>query len=238
MIKVLIVEDDPMVAQINQMYLEEIDGYELIGIAHTVKEAREVISTKEVDLILLDIFMPMEDGFHLLNYIRGQQRDIDVILITASSDLKHVHKALQNGAIDYIIKPFHFKRFEEALVRYREQRKILEDQRKIDQKMLDHLFFPHNTANRSGYNLPKGITQKSLQKIWKEITKLENKIFSTDDLVKRTGMSRISIRKYLNFLEEIGALSTDVEYGEIGRPLTIYKLKKDGHKLVFPYLQN
>ncbi|WP_248892482.1 response regulator [Bacillus methanolicus] len=86
MIKTIIVEDDPMVAEFNRRYLEKIDGFELVGMFSTVENAFPIIEKQPIDLILLDIYMPGENGWSLLSKIRSLGKGIDVILITAACD--------------------------------------------------------------------------------------------------------------------------------------------------------
>lgn len=74
MIKVLIVEDDPMVAMLNTHYLEQVGGFELVQAVNSVKSAIEVLEESRIDLVLLDIFMPEETGFELLMYIRIKKK--------------------------------------------------------------------------------------------------------------------------------------------------------------------
>src|SRR3954453_13487931 len=116
MIKVLIVEDDPMVAEFNKRYLKEMKGFCLSGIVYNVKDAREFLEKEQVNLVLLDVYMPGTNGLELLHFIREQKVDVDVILITAAADTEKIHTALRLGAVDYLIKPFEFQRFNQALV--------------------------------------------------------------------------------------------------------------------------
>lgn len=114
MIRVLIVEDDPMVAEFNKHYLEQIGGFALRGIAASVDEGLKLLEKKEIDLILLDIFMPGLSGLELLSQIRKMGKGVDVIVVSAAADSYSIKKALQYGAVDYLIKPFEFERFREA----------------------------------------------------------------------------------------------------------------------------
>ena len=126
MINVLIVEDDPMVARFNQRYLEEINGFHLIGISNSIEDAMEKVSELQVDLILLDVYLPgKQTGMDLLDQIRKEQRDIDVLLITAASEVENIQSALRMGVVDYLIKPFEFERFKKALTSYRESTHML-----------------------------------------------------------------------------------------------------------------
>ena len=70
MIHVLIVEDDPMVAELNRCYLAKLEGFCLAGIAGNYLQALEKLKTDAIDLILMDIFMPGINGLELLAKIR------------------------------------------------------------------------------------------------------------------------------------------------------------------------
>lgn len=235
MIKVLIVEDDPMVLEINSSYLNQIQGYKLAGKVTSVKDALSFLEENEVDLILLDIYMPEQDGLTFLTHIRSSQKDIDVILITAASDKNSIHRAIQNGAVDYIIKPFRFERLKQALVKYKEHRRLLMDKTNINQEELDRLI---NNPNRVFTKVlpPKGLTKHTLREIWSYIESKNGEEFSTEELVEVIGISRISIRKYLAFLENINVLSSHLSYGNIGRPLTMYNCKVGNEESVKPYI--
>ena len=70
MIRVLLVEDDPMVSKFHEHYLGQIKGFEIVDKARTGEDALDFLTTKDYDLILLDIFMPGMDGLQLLKQIR------------------------------------------------------------------------------------------------------------------------------------------------------------------------
>ena len=99
MIKVLLVEEDPMVLKFHEHYLNQVKGYELVDKARTGEEALELLAVKSYDLVLLDIFMPGMDGLQLLKVIREQERNLDVIIISAAKDKEHIQTALRNGAV-------------------------------------------------------------------------------------------------------------------------------------------
>lgn len=115
MIKVLVVEDDPMVGKLHEHYLTQIKGFQLCDIVRNSDEALKIMQTKEYNLVILDIFMPGMDGLQLLAKIREQEYDVDVIIVSAANDKDKIKAALRLGAFDYIIKPFEFERFNLAL---------------------------------------------------------------------------------------------------------------------------
>ena len=120
MIRVLLVEDDPMVAELNRMFLSRVAGFEIVASVRSATEALEALRTHPVHLLLLDIFMPGQSGLELMEEIRRQALDVDVIFVTAARDTATISKALKLGAVDYLIKPFEFERLKEALDHYRE----------------------------------------------------------------------------------------------------------------------
>ena len=98
MIHVLIVEDDPMVAELNRCYLAKLEGFCLAGIAGNYLQALEKLKTDAIDLILMDIFMPGINGLELLAKIRETGHGVDVIMVTAARNTDSVKQALRLGA--------------------------------------------------------------------------------------------------------------------------------------------
>ncbi len=236
MINVLIVEDDPMVAQLNQMYLEEIIGFQLMGISNSFEDAVGKLTEYKIDLILLDVYMPgRRTGLDLLNRIRKEQRKTDVILITAASEVENIQHALRMGVVDYLIKPFEFERFKKALISYRKSNKLLQKQTTIDQRELDILLQKNGQKNEEKIPLPKGLTISTLSSIFDEVESFGEESFSTDDISGVTSISRVSIRKYLKFLKDIGVVEEALNYG-IGRPVYQYTLNKRNSPRLQRYL--
>lgn len=236
MIRVLIVEDDPMVAEINKRYLEEIKNFILIGLAHSVDLAIEFIEKEEIDLVLLDVYMPGKNGLELLHYIREKERAIDVILITAASDVGKIQTALRHGVVDYLIKPFEFERFNYALTSYRDQYNFLKNQYHVNQKDLDERILSKEPKDGSmaHHALPKGLTKSTLQIVVNAIEEMGKTAFSTENIAERTDISRVSIGKYLKFLKEIHILDETVTYG-IGRPVSLFIYKEANRNVLKHY---
>lgn len=225
MIKVLIVEDDPMVAEFNKRYLEQVGGFELIAIAPSVADALHILNHQEIDLILLDIFMPGMNGFDLLAQIRKVGQGVDVIVVSAACDSRSIKKALRFGAVDYLIKPFEFERFKTALSAYREWVSMTKDQEKLSQTELDLRLLHPNPITMSS-ELPKGLTRNTLKTVWENIQDMKQRSFSTEEMACRVGISRVSMRKYLSFLTDIGVIGMEVIYGSVGRPVYQYRCLK------------
>ncbi len=123
MINVLVVDDDAMVAELNRCYINQISGFTCCGTASTLQQAKERLmqTDQPVDLILLDIYMQQENGLDLLPELRRAKRPVDVIIISSAADAATIKTSLNYGVVDYLIKPFQFARFEEALTHWRQK---------------------------------------------------------------------------------------------------------------------
>lgn len=234
MIRVVIVEDDPMVAEFNRRYLELVEGFTLIFTAYSADEALALLGRQEVDLVLLDIFMPGINGLELLSRIRTSGKGVDVIIVSAACDSGSIKTALRFGAIDYIIKPFEFERLEAALSAYRDLVKLMQAKRQINQLELDHCILYKEQPAAAG--LPKGIDRNTLKKIWEKMSVIKRTAFSTEEMAGYVGLSRVSMRKYLDFLKNIGVLDLEITYGTIGRPVYRYRCINLVDNLIQRYL--
>ena len=103
--KVLIVDDEPFNVDYLQQELEDCD-YQIIA-AFNGKEALDKIRKEQPDLVLLDLMMPILDGFAVLSEVKSDNvlRDIPIIIVSAASDSKSIVKGIKQGAEDYLTKP-------------------------------------------------------------------------------------------------------------------------------------
>lgn len=235
MVRLMIVEDDPMVAEFNKLYTEKIKGFELVAVSSSVDDAITVVRKQQVDLILLDIFMPGKNGLELLSYLRENEMDIDVIIISAASDMERIQRAIRYGVVDYLIKPFQFDRLNKTLLAYREKITFLQNQNVISQKELDEQFFKMEEKEVIE-DLPKGLTNHTLKQVWENINEINLDTFTTDDVVKNIGISRVTVRKYLKFLTDIGVLHEKINYGTVGRPVYQYEINKSLEYIIKKFL--
>ena len=125
MYKVLIVEDDPMVAMINEQYIKRNKNFQLVGKCKDGAAALEFLEQNSVDLIVLDVYMPHMDGLETLRTIRNRQIPVDAIMVTAANDRSSVEEALHLGIVDYLVKPFTFDRFQMALEKYEGRQSVV-----------------------------------------------------------------------------------------------------------------
>ncbi|MFC4736883.1 response regulator [Bacillus daqingensis] len=225
MIRVLIVDDDPMVAKWNETYVSKLNGFQAAGVVHTYADAKEKLRHGQVDLVLLDIYIGADNGLQLLQELRAESFwEGDVMLITAASDVDSVKKAMRYGAVDYIMKPFDFDRFREAMEKYKSRTKLFAEHEQIDQDRLDHQWFPKVEPVQE--DLPKGLSVSTLKRVEEGVAALDKKAFSTEEVADVTGISRVTVRKYLKYLAETGALGERLTYGAVGRPQHLFLLEE------------
>ena len=103
---ILVVEDDPNIVDLLRMYLEK-EGFE-VRIAMDGGRAVEEFKTREPDIILLDIMLPVMDGWGVCAKVRETSR-VPIIMLTAKSEVSDRIQGLEMGADDYLVKPFAMK---------------------------------------------------------------------------------------------------------------------------------
>lgn len=219
MLNVLIVEDDPMVSELNKKYLQMLPNFKLVGQVGDGQEALKFIETHAISLVLLDVFMPKLSGLELLQQIRSHYPEIDIIMVTAACNADNIQTALRLGVIDYIVKPFTFERFRTALITYQERIRLLTSEKIFDQALLDKRIFSKQLQSQKTF--PKGIDIETLKIVQQAISDYPCD-FSMSDIVSTINLSRISLKKYMDYLEESGDLHSYLTYPAIGRPLRMY----------------
>lgn len=234
MINVLVVEDDPMVAQLHEHYISQVKGFQLADIAGSGDAALKLLRQKKYDLVILDIFMPVMDGLQLLAKIREFAYDVDVIIVSAANDKDKIKQALRLGACDYIIKPFEFERFNLALNNYARRYNIVEEQNTIEQSDLDQTIIRRD--DQVAISLPKGLDKNTLSTVWECIQSIEG-MFTTEEVAGKVGISRVSIRKYLEFLKSLHLLKLDLHRGSVGRPVYKYLCVDKHSDVLKAYIQ-
>ena len=134
MYNVLIVEDDPMVAMINEQFVSRHKDFTVVEKCGDGESALEFLEENKVDLVIMDVYMPVMDGFETLRQIRKRQIEVDVIMVTAANETESLKQGLHLGVVDYLVKPFTFERFKMALDKYLAQVDALKDLEKVNQK--------------------------------------------------------------------------------------------------------
>ncbi len=223
MYKVLIVEDDPMVAMINEQYIKRNKNFEIVGKCNDGLSALDFLQNNAVDLLILDVFMPKMDGFETLRRVRNKQITVDAIMVTAANDRESLEEALHLGIVDYLVKPFTFDRFQMALEKYIAQNNALKDIDTLNQKSIDHII--DNSRKKSQDLFPKGIQEKTLKLIMEYLRANANCWFTGDEIAGKVGLTGVTVRRYMNYLAESGRVIGEMNYETGGRPCMRYKVE-------------
>ena len=147
----------------------------------------------------------------------------DVIMVTAANSAEELKKAFAYGAVDYLIKPFEFERFEEAYKKHKIRKEILYKDNNIDQSQIDiitSLKISHNSIN-----LPKGLNKRTLEKIIEFLKENSGKIWTLREIAYEIKISNVTIKKYMDYLESVDMLHVEATSGNVGRPELKYSLK-------------
>ncbi|WP_174565438.1 response regulator [Rhodococcoides yunnanense] len=220
MIRVLVVDDDFMVAKVHSGFVGKTEGFEVCGVAHTPEAAVEAVSVLRPDLVLLDVHLPGASGLDLIGVFREAVPDLDVLVITSEREMASVKKALRSGAVHYLIKPFKFAVLQARLDQYRTTRQSLVDIDEAEQAAVDKAFGVTGTEN----DLPKGLSRVTLNLVEEKLREVTEPVSATE-LSERAGISRSSARRYLEYLTGIGRVDVSLDYGNVGRPERLYRRK-------------
>jgi len=221
--KVLIVEDDPMVAMINEQYILKNPSFSIAGSFRNGAEALKYLETNSADLILLDVYMPVMNGTETLKKIRENKIDSEVIMVTAANDTSTIEETMHLGVMDYLIKPFTYERFNISLEKFAAQKQIMKQNSVMDQNSLDKLISNNQKpAAAQDTKLPKGIQPKTLSLIQDYFKK--NSSWNTVDMIAdELGISIVTVRNYLNYMVKEKLITEDINYSTGGRPSMLYK---------------
>ncbi len=226
MIRTLIIEDDPMVMQINERFLNKVKGFEHVGSANDLDRAREMILDLKPELLLLDIFFSVGRGVDIIQWLREKNLDVDVIFITADRNPKTIERAFRFGAVDYLVKPFQFERFEESLTKYRRQRRLIEGSENMEQSVIDSMSMGCKTARKMTEESKEVIDERNQTHIDILNLLMSNATsgYTAQEVADELGISRITARRYLDEMECENKLELYLEYGKVGRPRNKYRI--------------
>lgn len=224
-IRTVVVDDDFRVARIHAISIERIEGFVCVGQAHTAAQARELIEQEQPDLLILDIYLPDEDGLTLLRSLTGAGSAPDCIFITAARDLESVRAAIGLGAMYYLVKPFGFSQLKDKLESYRRWRAevagvVPGDE--ADQATVDSLY--DMLRGTEGTTNPR-LLPPTMAKVLQAVSEANGAV-GASSIATQLGFSRPTAQRYLTELHRRGVLELELEYGSTGRPINLYRLTR------------
>jgi response regulator of citrate/malate metabolism len=219
-IRVLVVEDDPIAAQAHAAYVARVPGFTVVATVMTGTDALRHLSHPGTDLVLLDLNLPDMHGMDVCRALRASGRRTDVIAVTSARDLAMVRTAVNQGVVQYLLKPFVFATLRERLERYAAYRQELNrDAGTVaGQHEVDRLLGgPGGLRTPAEDRLPKGMSRGSLESTMARLRTAATPQ-SAAELAGHVGMSRVSARRYLEYLCDVGLATRTSRYGGTGRP--------------------
>ncbi|MFI2456316.1 response regulator [Streptomyces sp. NPDC019539] len=215
MIEVLVVDDDIRVAEINAAYVAKVPGFRVAALTHSAAEALDLIAERPVDLILLDHYLPDENGLAVVRELRRLGHHTDVIMVTAARDVATVQAAMRHGALQYLVKPFNFAGLRARLEAYAGLRRTLDGGGEAEQAEVDRIFGALSATPSPA--LPKGHSPTTAGLVRRVLMAADTPL-SAQEIAERAGVSRQTAQRYLKLLERSARVRLSLRYGETGRP--------------------
>lgn len=204
MYSVIIVEDDPMVASINRQYVELEPSFSVKQSFKSGQDALSWLSREEADLIILDYYMPLMTGKEFIDRLHSMGKAPSVIMVTSASDSAIVQELLSRGVLDYLVKPFERSRFRQALSRFAQTRSCLDGSPELNQAEIDRLLSHMQPSSSFQTELAKGLSETTLNLIRNFLQNRPGEFFSSEQIAEQVFLSRITIRRYVNYMLEMG----------------------------------
>lgn len=221
MIRVMVVEDDPMVMDITCRFIESIPGFQICAKAASGVEGIKLLTHKTIDFVVLDIYMPVMNGMEFLTKVRAMGLTLDALFLTADNTMEMINNAMKLGAVDYLIKPFSYERFKASLESYEKRFLMFQEQKQLTQEQLDALF--KSGINANDKQVQKGIHIKTLENVREYIKNSPQELLSQHEIAQALQLSKVTVRRYMEYLAAANEVVLQIEYGSVGRPAYVYK---------------
>lgn len=222
-VRVLVVEDEAVAAQAHAAYVRRTEGFALAGVARSgVETLRELRRDAGIDLLLLDMNLPDVHGLELLQRVRAAGFLCDVIAVTSARDVEVVKRAVAHGVVQYLLKPFTYAAFRAKLEQYAAYRRrltVTDDE--VGQEDVDQLLAMLRSAP-TALRLPKGMSPDTLRQVTGSLREAGTGR-SASEVAADVGASRVTARRYLEYLADSRVVERRVRYGGSGRPEVEYR---------------
>jgi len=221
-LRTIIVDDDVEVAALHARFVAVHPAFEVVATAHGGPEALRLIEQHRPDLVLLDFDLPGLSGLEVLRDFRalgGQQPE--VIAVTAARDVDSVRQARSAGIQHYLVKPFTAANLRARLDDVARDRLALLDSRATDelaQRDIDALMRSGGGGRSQQAPLPKGLSAPTLATVEGALAGAPNS--SAAEIAVLSGLSRVSARRYLEYLVAVRRAAKSLDYETAGRPST------------------
>lgn len=224
MIRVLVVDDQPIVADGHRALVDRVPGFATVAVVHGGQAALDRVAQGGVDLVLLDFAMPGLHGLEVCRRLQDLDRPVDVIAITADRSLESLRQSVRLGIVSYLIKPFTFAALREKLEHYAAFRAATSGDRAVtDQQEIDSAFA--RLREHSPAAMPKGISRETLEDIRAAVASAPEGLTAVQ-AAGAADVSRVTARRYLEYLTSTGGcLREPVRGSQAGRPEIRYRVR-------------
>jgi len=219
---VLIVEDNVDVADVHRRLVDMTPGFCTQLVVRNGEVAYNTIRSLPIDLVILDLNLPGENGLGFLRRVRENSVPLEVIVVTAARDASTARQAMHFGALDYLVKPFAPERLRQSLVVFSRRARMLEKPQ-LCQADLDVAQAHGATLRR----LPKGLNPSTLDGVTTVLRRTARSL-TADEVGTAIGASRVTARRYLEYLEVSGLARMQRDYSTSGRPRHRYHWHEQG----------
>ena len=210
--KILIIDDSKdIIFAISEFFL--MKDWEVYT-ALSVEEALKIVSTKELNIIIIDYHMPYINGVLGVKLIRQMNENVPIIALTIEGVENIAEEFFLAGADDFAIKPI----------------KVLDLYSRVNvhlnKKKVKNLSFETSTTKKEKYgDYKKGISVNTISLIENKMKQIDSYI-TIEEISEATGLASQTVNKYMNYLVEIEMVDLKIIYGKIGRPRNEYYWKK------------
>jgi two-component system response regulator DctR len=222
--RVLVVDDDPIVADVHCRLVSRVPGLRPVGVADSGGAALRAVARMSPDLMLLDLGLPGIDGMTLLKALRLRGYHGEVIVVTADRRADVVSASARFGTLDYLVKPFTPERLRQALTGFLHRMTALREPA-LEQEGIDRVWRASATGPGSGRWLPKGLSRPTLAEVRDVLAKSPSGL-SAEEVAASVGMARVTVRRYLEYLVATGEALVDADIDGPGRPRKLYETRE------------
>lgn len=222
-IKVLVVDDDFMIARLHAQFIHSLQYYKVTATANSGSDTLAELEKARYDLVILDVYLPDKSGIEVLREIRSRGLPCDVILITAAKELKVVEEGFRLGIFDYLMKPFNLDRLGETMNKYTQFKRKLSAATSFDQMAVDNLRQILAPGGYGRVTTESGVDPRTLDRI-RQTLEQAGKACTAEEIAEQSGVSRSTARSYLAYMVEKDIAVEELSYGTVGRPRRLFSM--------------
>lgn len=222
LIRTLIVEPDPVLADLHGDYVKNTVDFTVAGVAHTGAEALQQIDCEPPHLILLDLQLPDISGLELCRIIRARTLPVDILVVTAARQLGLVRSAMSFGVVHYLLKPVTQRSLQAHLRRYATYHlRTAEATGPINQFDIDSTLALLRPDARTEAVASRATSIRTLDSVAAHLRTAHGPV-TANEVAEALGISRVTARRYLEELTARRMAAQTQRYGSSGRPRNLY----------------